>query len=59
MVECTCDEGDEFDYRYCELHVSCDADCRALVEPFYPEEIRKALDHWRRHGWLGGCSHAQ
>jgi hypothetical protein len=58
-MECTCDERKrENDYPDCEIHVHCDQWCGALEEPQTLEEYRAALEHWRRHGYLSGCSHA-
>ena len=37
--------------------VNCDRDCRALLDPKTLAEALKALGHWRRHGYLSGCSH--
>jgi hypothetical protein len=38
--------------------VNCDQNCDALLEPITLEETRKALEHWRKHSLLHGCSHA-
>jgi hypothetical protein len=40
--------------------VECDEDCGAFEEPDPNslEELRAALEHWREHGYLHGCSHA-
>lgn len=41
-------------------YVPCDLDdCRAKVAPETIEEWRQARDHWRDHGYLGGCSHGR
>jgi hypothetical protein len=37
--------------------VDCDEGCGALVEPETLVETRKALEHWRSHECLMGCSH--
>lgn len=37
--------------------VGCDMDCGALQEPQSLEEYKAALEHWRSHGYMYGCSH--
>jgi hypothetical protein len=37
--------------------VSCDDNCGAFAEPVTLEEYKAALEHWREHGDLYGCSH--
>ena len=42
--------------------VSCDEEdgpCLAPAEPVTEAELRAALEHWRKHSFLGGCSHAR
>lgn len=59
-MTCTCDdpERDDPERRWlCDVHVSCDQDCRALENPVTLDEVRAALEHWREHPWLHGCSH--
>jgi hypothetical protein len=57
-------EKDEFDDRDCQgcRHdaglVSCDNNnCKAKSDPQTTQELRDAVEHWRRHGYLSGCSH--
>lgn len=38
--------------------VRCDSFCRAKKEPVTLDEYRAALEHWRSHSYLSGCSHA-
>jgi hypothetical protein len=47
------------DIEPCDVHVDCDERCKALVRPETPEELRAALEHWRCHQWLSGCSHGR
>lgn len=55
---CWCDQDpDERLDDECEIHVSCDEDCRALLDPQTPYEVMAAYLHWRRHPRLSGCSH--
>lgn len=55
------DQEDAFDRnerRNAAGLVSCDDPaCQAKEAPTTPEEWRLAADHWRRHGYLHGCSH--
>lgn len=37
--------------------VCCADECDALLDPHTLEEYVAAYEHWRRHSWLGGCSH--
>jgi hypothetical protein len=38
--------------------VPCDdADCTALDQPESIEEFVAAVEHWREHSYLSGCSH--
>lgn len=37
--------------------VVCDAFCGASDQPETLEEYKAAYEHWRRHGYLYGCSH--
>ena len=37
--------------------VLCDDNCGALQKPETLEEVKAALEHWRDHSFLGGCSH--
>ena len=40
-------------------YVPCDdLACRALQVPGDVAELREAVEHWRRHQYLSGCSHA-
>jgi hypothetical protein len=39
--------------------VSCDDFCGAKKEPETLEEYKATLEHYRDHGFLGGCSHGQ
>ena len=41
----------------CDVHVDCDERCKALTNPQTVEELRAALEHWRVHQHLCGCSH--
>ena len=34
-----------------------DPDCFARLEPQTLAEYRVAVEHWRSHSYLGGCSH--
>lgn len=43
----------------CEKLVKCDVTCGALLEPITLEEHKKALEHWRKHHYLSGCSHGR
>ena len=45
--------------EYCTLHVDCDRACLALTDPQTVEELRAALEHWRDHSYLSGCSHGE
>jgi hypothetical protein len=55
---CNCDDDpDETPWGSCPIHVACDEGCRALEDPKTVKEMRAALEHWRRHHYLGGCSH--
>ena len=56
-MTCTCDDDDFA--GYCDVHVSCDQNCRALNDPHHPDDVAAAYEHWRRHRWLHGCSHGQ
>ena len=63
------DEGDEImlragrgghlDGSACP-YVQCDQDdCRAKEAPEGENELRAALEHWRWHRYLHGCSHGR
>lgn len=40
--------------------VGCDdRTCEAKDKPETPDEWRAAAEHWRRHSYLHGCSHAR
>lgn len=41
------------------VYVGCDLPCFALRDPSSEEELRAALEHWRSHGYLHGCSHGR
>ena len=61
MIADTCDCAQaraENEYATCAIHVHCDEWCGALQEPVSLAEHRAALEHWRYHGYLAGCSHA-
>jgi hypothetical protein len=52
------EDDDEYAWPACEEHVRCDEKCGALQEPGDSiEELKKALEHWRSHSYLAGCSH--
>lgn len=53
---CRCD--DEYG-EPCPIHVGCDRGCRALLEPESKKQLRAAVEHWRRHERLHGCSHGR
>lgn len=41
-------------------YVPCDqAECRAKEHPQGEEELRAAVEHWRTHRYLHGCSHGR
>lgn len=48
---CTCDPNSRF--VSCGIHVSCEDNCKALIRPETPEEIKLALEDWEDHGHLG------
>ena len=51
--------GDHRDGSPCE-YVPCDqAECRAKDNPKDGHEWRESALHWRRHRYLGGCSHGR
>lgn len=52
-LACLC--GDE--WEYCDIHVHCDTNCKALANPVTVDELRAAVEHWRSHEYTGGCSH--
>lgn len=40
--------------------VECDnPNCEALDQPETLEEYKIAYEHWRKHSYLSGCSHAR
>ena len=39
--------------------VDCDDNCGAKKEPQTIEELRAAVEHWRDHRLLSGCSHSR
>jgi hypothetical protein len=39
--------------------VCCDVRCKAKDKPETLEEYKAAYEHWRRHQYLAGCSHAR
>jgi hypothetical protein len=41
----------------CTIHVDCDEGCKALTDPVTLDEVKAALEHWRDHMVLSGCSH--
>lgn len=42
-----------------EIESCDDPRCRALQEPETIEEVRAAMEHWRDHSHLSGCSHGR
>jgi hypothetical protein len=46
-----------YDMPSCDVHVDCDERCLALKDPKTFDEIKAALEHWRDHTYLAGCSH--
>ena len=40
-------------------YVACDEPCFALRDPQTEEQLRAALQHWRRHSFMYGCSHGR
>jgi hypothetical protein len=50
-------ESDIYDGPACSVHVNCDEGCKALTDPQTEAELRAALEHWRSHSYLNGCSH--
>lgn len=54
----TRDERLDDDRYECHVHVGCDQACKALLDPQTRGEVQAALDHWRSHRYLHGCSHA-
>lgn len=50
---CGCDH----EYDECEVHVRCDTNCAALLAPVTVDELIAAVEHWRSHDNMGGCSH--
>lgn len=38
-------------------HVQCDERCEALLQPVTLEETQAALEHWKTHDFMYGCSH--
>ena len=54
LAQCECDAKDR---RQCKIHVQCDADCKAMLEPKTLEEYAAALEHWISHDCDRGCSH--
>lgn len=62
MMTCKCGatfpDWREHQHRDACPYVRCDdPGCAALKEPHTLQELVTAHDHWRRHHWLGGCSH--
>ena len=53
---CTCGDP-ENGWGVCEIHVSCDENCKALNDPKTMEEINAAYEHYKSHPLAGGCSH--
>lgn len=58
QTSCACDNPDVAGLG-CPVHVSCDELCGAFQEPRSMEELQAAVEHWRRHSWLHGCSHGR
>jgi hypothetical protein len=40
-------------------YVACDALCWTKRNPETLQEYKQALEHWRYHSRLGGCSHGR
>lgn len=53
--KCSCEE--EYGNNWCGVHVNCDEQCGALLEPASAEQISAAYEHWSRHRSASGCSH--
>lgn len=57
-MKCECDERKNRYADRCDDHEDCDDfNCRALRIPQTLEEYKIALNHWREHSYLSGCSH--
>lgn len=62
-----CGEDDENERHLSSLllcpderrYVPCDESCKALNHPQTLEEYKAALDHWKNHKYLAGCSHSR
>lgn len=54
-----CNCGDEYAIGGCPIHVGCDDECGALLNPVIPGEVQAALEHWRSHSRTSGCSHGR
>ena len=62
-----CDDDSHYDYiggvpckscgRDIAIHVSCDNNCLALLNPNTLEDYKLAYEHWRDHSCNYGCSH--
>lgn len=50
-------DADYYEGTPCDIHVDCDERCKALTDPQTVEELRAALEHWKSHSYLSGCSH--
>jgi hypothetical protein len=51
---------EEYDCPRGDIYVPCDQHCKALYNPGDSvEELRKAVEHWREHGNMCGCSHGR
>ena len=48
--------GDYYDHECLFVHCD-DANCRARREPRTESEAFEALDHWKNHSLMCGCSH--
>lgn len=46
-------------YHVCPLVACDDPTCLAKEHPVTGEELRAALEHWRDHSCLCGCSHGR
>jgi hypothetical protein len=55
----TADERLDASVDECDVHVRCDRNCKALLDPDPTNvpEVSQALTHWRYHQSMGGCSH--
>ena len=52
-------DSDEIEEDEVKGFVRCDIRCQAKDEPNTLEEYIAAYEHWRKHRFLSGCSHAR